>query len=42
MIGIGAVYALALGAPFLILFGLAWLGVRAVRRHQENALLSRS
>ena len=42
VIGIGAVYALALGAPFLILFGLAWLGVRAVRRHRENALLSRS
>jgi len=42
MIGIGAVYALALGAPLLILFGLAWLGVRAVRRHRENALLSRS
>ena len=41
-IGIGAVYALALGAPLLILFGLAWLGVRTVRRHRENALLSRS
>jgi hypothetical protein len=41
-LGIGAVYALALGAPLLILLGLAWLGVRAVRRHRENELLSRS
>ena len=41
-IGIAAVYVLALSAPLLILFGLAWLGVRAVRRHRENALLSRS
>ena len=42
MIGIGAVYVLALAAPFLLLLGLAWLGARAVRRHRENALLSRS
>jgi hypothetical protein len=40
-IGIGAVYALALGAPLLILLGLAWLAARAVRRHRENELLSR-
>ncbi len=39
-IWIGAVYALALGAPLLILLGLAWLAVRTVRRHRENALLS--
>ena len=42
MIGIGAVYVLALSAPLLLLLGLAWLGARAVRRHRENALLSRS
>jgi Domain of unknown function (DUF4349) len=42
MIGIGAVYAIALGAPLLILLGLVWLGVRTARRHRENALLSRS
>jgi Domain of unknown function (DUF4349) len=41
-IGIGAVYVLALGAPLLILTGLAWLVVRAVRRHRENELLGSS
>lgn len=41
-VGIGAVYVLALGAPLLILAGLAWLVVRAVRRHRENELLSSS
>lgn len=38
-IGIGAVYALALAAPFLLLGGLVWLVIRAVRRHRENELL---
>jgi len=41
-IGIGAVYALAVGAPFLALAALIWLGVRALRRRREDALLSRS
>jgi hypothetical protein len=40
-IGIGAVYGLALGVPALVLMGLGWLGVRTIRRHRENALLSR-
>jgi hypothetical protein len=40
-IGIGAVYALALGLPALVLIWLGWLGVRAVRRRRESALLSR-
>lgn len=38
-IGIGAVYALALGGPFVVLLVLLWLGVRVVRRRRENALL---
>ncbi len=41
-LGIGAVYALALAAPVLILVALFWLGARAVRRHRESELLSRS
>jgi Domain of unknown function (DUF4349) len=40
--GIGAIYVLALGTPLLILCGLVWLAARAVRRHRENELLSRS
>ena len=39
---IGAVYALALGAPFLLLLWLAWIATRTVRRRREDALLSRS
>jgi hypothetical protein len=38
-IGVGAVYALALGGPFAVLLVLIWLGVRVVRRRRENALL---
>jgi hypothetical protein len=38
-LGIGAVYALAVGAPVAVLLVLAWLGVRVVRRRRENALL---
>jgi hypothetical protein len=38
--GIGAVYALALAAPFVLLGLLVWLVARAVRRHRENELLS--
>jgi hypothetical protein len=41
-LGIGAVYALALGTPLLLLGCLAWLAARAVRRHREASLLSRS
>jgi hypothetical protein len=39
-IGIGAVYALALGAPLLLLGGLVWLLVRGIRRRREERLLS--
>ena len=39
-IGIGAVYVLALALPFVLLGGIVWLVVRAVRRHRENELLS--
>jgi hypothetical protein len=38
-LGIGAVYALAIGAPVVALLALVWLGVRVVRRRRENALL---
>ncbi len=38
-LGIGAVYALAVGAPVAVLLALLWLGVRAVRKRRENALL---
>jgi hypothetical protein len=41
-IGIGAVYALAIGAPLLVLLALIWLAVRVVRRRRVDALLSRS
>jgi hypothetical protein len=39
-IGIGAVYAVALGAPFALLALLVWLAARAVRRRREESLLS--
>jgi hypothetical protein len=38
-LGIGAVYALAIGAPVAVLLALLWLVVRVVRRRRENALL---
>ncbi len=41
-LGIGAVYALALGAPLLLMVWLAWLAARTIRRRREDALLSRS
>ena len=41
-IGIGAVYALALGVPFLLLVALVWAGVRIVRRRRVDALLSQA
>ena len=40
-IWIGAVYALALGTPLLLLLGLAWLAARVIRRRRVDALLSR-
>lgn len=40
-IGIGAVYALALGLPAALIVLLGWLAVRAIRRRREAALLSR-
>jgi hypothetical protein len=39
-LGIGAVYVLALAAPFVLVGVLVWLLLRAVRRHRENELLS--
>jgi len=39
-IGIVAVYAIALAAPFVLLAVLLWLAARAVRRRREEALLS--
>jgi hypothetical protein len=41
-LGIGALYTVALAAPFILLGGLIWLVARTVRRHRENALLSSS
>jgi hypothetical protein len=38
-LGIGAVYALAIGVPIAVLLGLVWLGARTVRKRRENALL---
>jgi len=38
-LGIGAVYALAIGGPVAVLLLLLWLVVRVVRRRRENALL---
>lgn len=38
-LGIGVVYALAIGAPVAVLLVLLWLGIRVVRRRRENALL---
>jgi hypothetical protein len=40
-IGIGAVYALALGTPLAVLLALVWLAARSLRRRREEALLSR-
>lgn len=40
-IGIGAVYALALGAPVLLIAWLSWIVARTIRRRREDELLSR-
>jgi hypothetical protein len=41
-LGIGAVYALAIGTPLAVLALLVWLVARVVRRRREDALLRRS
>jgi hypothetical protein len=41
-LGIGVVYALAIGTPVVVLALLVWLAARVVRRRREDALLSRS
>ena len=41
-LGIGAVYALAIGTPVAVLALLVWLATRIIRRRREDALLSRS
>jgi len=41
-LGIGAVYALAVGTPVLVLLALTWFVARLVRRRRVDALLSRS
>lgn len=38
-LGIGAVYALAIGAPVALILVLLWVAVRIVRKRRENALL---
>lgn len=40
-LGIGAVYALAIGGPIVLLLLLAWFATRLVRRRREESLLSR-
>jgi hypothetical protein len=40
-LGIGTVYALAIGVPVAIVLALLWLAVRLVRRRREDALLGR-
>jgi acetolactate synthase regulatory subunit len=41
-LGVGLAYALAIGAPLLVLCGLVWLALRTIRRRREDELLSRS
>jgi hypothetical protein len=41
-VGIGAVYALALGAPIVLLLALGWWLARRVGRRREERLLSRT
>lgn len=41
-LGVGAVYALAIGGPIVLLALLVWLAARFFRRRREEALLSRS
>jgi hypothetical protein len=39
-LGVGAVYALAIGIPVLLVLGLLWFVARVLRRRREDALLS--
>jgi hypothetical protein len=39
-LGIGAVYALAIGLPVAIVLALFWFAIRLIRRRREDALLS--
>lgn len=41
-IGIGAVYALALGGPLVLVVALVWLATRTIRRRREDALLNQA
>jgi hypothetical protein len=41
-IGIGAIYALALGGPLVVLVALIWFAGRTVRRRREDALLNQA
>jgi hypothetical protein len=41
-LGVGVVYALAIGGPILLLIVLVWLATRFFRRRRDDALLSRS
>jgi hypothetical protein len=41
-LGIGAVYALALGLPVALVLGILWLSLRGLRRRRVDALLTRS
>jgi hypothetical protein len=40
-LGIGVVYALAIGVPVAVLLTVLWLAARVLRRRREDALLSR-
>ncbi|HEX3806219.1 MAG TPA: DUF4349 domain-containing protein [Gaiellaceae bacterium] len=40
-LGIGAVYALAIGLPVAIVLALCWFAIRLIRRRREEALLGR-
>jgi hypothetical protein len=41
-LGIGAVYALAIGLPVALVLGILWLAMRGLRRRRVDALLNRS
>jgi hypothetical protein len=41
-IGIGAIYAFALGGPLVVLILVGWLAARTIRRRREDALLNQA
>ena len=41
-LGIGAIYALAIGTPFMLIGLGGFFGVRRLRRRREDALLSQT